>query len=61
MTGVKLFGNGIAIVSTAAVRYKADGSVLESLGVTYLPRNALTEWKIAVLTPHSPETALSLQ
>jgi ketosteroid isomerase-like protein len=57
---VKSFGNGIAIVSSGVVRYRVDGSVLETVGVTYLLRKELTGWKIAVLTPHSPEAVLSL-
>jgi ketosteroid isomerase-like protein len=57
---VKSFGNGIAIVSSGVVRYKADGSVLETVGLTYLLRKEPTGWKIAVLTPHSPEGVLSL-
>jgi ketosteroid isomerase-like protein len=57
---VKSFGNGIAIVSTGFTRYKADGTILETQGATYLLRKDTAGWKIAVVTVHTPDAALSL-
>jgi ketosteroid isomerase-like protein len=57
---VKSFGNGTAIASTVWQRYKADGSVLETIGATFLLRKEPSGWKIAVLTPHAPESVLTL-
>jgi len=57
---VKSFGNGIAIASTVWQRYKADGSALETIGATFLLRKEPSGWKISVLTPHAPESALTL-
>ena len=57
---VKPFGNGTAIASTVWQRYKADGGVLETIGATFLLRRESSGWKIAVLTPHAPESVLAL-
>ena len=57
---VKSFGNSTAIASTVWQRYKADGSALETIGATFLLRKEPSGWKIAVLTPHPPESVLTL-
>lgn len=58
---VKALSNGVVIASARFVRYKNDGSELETLGATYLLRNTNDGWRIVVLTPHPASTALSLQ
>src|SRR5262245_42329986 len=57
---VKSFGNGVAIASAVWVRYKIDNSVLETIGATYLLRREPSGWKIAVVTGHAPDAALTL-
>jgi len=42
------------LVTGIAMRYKADGQVLERVGVTYVMHKNNTGWKIAVLILHDP-------
>ena len=58
---VKALASGVVIASTRFVRYKTDGSELETLGATYLLRNTNDGWRIVVLTPHPASAALSLE
>jgi ketosteroid isomerase-like protein len=57
----RTLGNGVVIVSAAIVRYKTDGSVLETLGSTYLLRKGTEGWKIAAQVPHAADAALVLK
>lgn len=45
-------GPSAALVTGVAVRYKADGQVLERVKLTYLLHNAQGRWKIAVMVVH---------
>ena len=58
---VKALASGVVIASTRFVRYKTDGSELETLGATYPLRNTNDGWRSVVLTPHPASAALSLQ
>lgn len=57
----KTLGNGVVIVSTAIARYKTDGSVLETLGSTYLLRKGADGWGIAAQVPHAADAILVLK
>lgn len=56
----KLLSNGVAVISTQTVRYKADGQELERVGFTYLLRKTTQGWKVAVLVGHDPANVLRL-
>ena len=58
---VKALGSGVVIASGRAIRYKADGSELETVGATYLLRSTKDGWRIAVITLHPASMALALQ
>ena len=58
---VKALGSGVVIASARAIRYKPDGSELETLGATYLLRSTNDGWRIAVVTLHPASMALPLQ
>jgi ketosteroid isomerase-like protein len=58
---VKALGDGVVIASARAIRYKTDGTELETIGATYLVRRATDGWRIAVLTAHPASMALPLQ
>ena len=49
---VRLLGATVALVSSLFTRYKTDGSVLATLGATYVLRKTDGVWKIAVITVH---------
>ena len=53
---VRMLGPALAIASGWAVRYAGDAE-LERLGATYLLRKTEEDWRIVVLTTHSPDTA----
>jgi ketosteroid isomerase-like protein len=46
---------GLAVLIGVASRYKADGSELERVGITYNLRKENASWKIVVLTMHEAE------
>ena len=49
---VRLLNTTVALVSSLFTRYKTDGSVLATLGATYVLRKTDGVWKIAVITVH---------
>jgi uncharacterized protein (TIGR02246 family) len=55
---VRLLDAQTAIASGITVRYKADGTLLERLGVTYWLREADGRWWIFLSATHAPEAAL---
>lgn len=58
---VRLLDAQTAIVSGVTVRYKADGSLMERLGVTYLLWKTSDGWKIFMSATQSPDKALKFQ
>jgi len=50
-----------AIASGISVRYRADGSVLERVGVTYELWRAAEGWKIFLSATHAPQSALQFR
>lgn len=50
-----------ALASGIAVRYRADGSVLERVAVTYQLWNTGKGWKIFLSATHAPETVLQFR
>jgi len=57
---VKQLSDSVALVSTVAARYKADGKELERVGATYVFHKTDDAWKIAMVTPHLPDCVLQL-
>ena len=55
---VKLLDQTRALASAVFVRYKTDGSELETIGATYLLRKTEGEWKIAVVMGHPPANVI---
>jgi uncharacterized protein (TIGR02246 family) len=55
---VRLLDPQTALASGITVRYRADGSVLERVAVTYALRNAGEGWKIFMSATHSADTVL---
>ena len=58
---LKALSDGVVIASARAIRYRVDGSELETVGATYLLRNTPEGWRIAVISPHPASSALALQ
>lgn len=58
---VKMLAHNIALVSAIYVRYRADGSELETGGNTYLLHKTDAKWKIVVITSHSPATVVKAE
>jgi ketosteroid isomerase-like protein len=52
---VKQLSDGVALVSTVAVRHMTDGEELERVGATYAFRKTDSGWKIAMAIPHPPD------
>jgi ketosteroid isomerase-like protein len=50
-----------ALASGVAIRYRADGSVLERVAVTYQLWHTDNGWKIFVSATHAPETVLQFR
>ncbi len=50
-----------ALASGISVRYRADGSVLERVAVTYQLWNTGKGWKIFLSATHAPETVLQFR
>lgn len=48
----------LAIASMVWKRYRADDSLLETQGVTYTLRRTDGAWRMVVLQPHEPATAI---
>ena len=57
---VKQLSAGVAVASALILRHKADGQLLERVGVTYVLRKTSDGWKIAVLVAHDPGSVMSL-
>jgi len=55
---VSLLDGETAIASGISVRFKADGSQLERVGLTYALRNTPGGWKIFLSATHPPESTL---
>ena len=55
---VEQLSDGVALVSTVAVRYMTDGEELERVGATYAFRKTDIGWKIAVVIPHPQDKVL---
>jgi ketosteroid isomerase-like protein len=60
-THVKMLAHNIALVSAIFVRYRADGSELETGGNTYLLHKTEAEWKIVVNTSHPPANVVKAE
>ena len=50
-----------ALASGIAVRYRADGSILERVGLTYHLWKTADGWKIILSATHAPENVLRFQ
>lgn len=57
-TNVRLLDARTAVASGITVRYKADGTVLDRLGVTYGLYKTNDGWKIFISATHAPESVL---
>lgn len=57
----RLFDPQTALASGISVRYRADGSVLERVAVTYQLWNTGKGWKIFLSATHAPETVLQFR
>ena len=55
---VRLIDAQTALASGISVRYRADGSVLERVAVTYDLWSTTEGWKIFLSATHAPESAL---
>ena len=55
---VRLLDAQTALASGISVRYRADGSILERVAVTYDLWNTGSGWKILLSATHEPESAL---
>ncbi len=55
---VRSLDDGLVFASVRVIRYKTDGSVLQTLGATYLLRRAAEGWRIAVITIHPASTVI---
>ena len=53
-------GPGIVILSGLGIRYRTDGTVLMSFGITYIWRRVPEGWKLAVMTVHDATKVLPL-
>jgi ketosteroid isomerase-like protein len=53
-------GPGIAILSGLGIRYRMDGAILMSFGITYIWRHVPDGWKLAVMTVHDTAKVLPL-
>lgn len=58
---VRQFDPQSAIASGITVRYRADGTILERVAVTYGLWRTADGWKIFLSTTHPPETALQFR
>lgn len=58
---VKQLSDTLAVAGIAIVRVAADGRELERVGWTYLLHKTASDWKIAVLASHPPDTILRLE
>jgi hypothetical protein len=45
----------MAVLIGVAIRYKADGSELERVGITYIVRKQNADWEITVLAAYDPD------
>ncbi len=59
--GGRLLDAQTALASGVAVRYRADGSVLERVGLTYHLWKTGEGWKIFLSATHAPENVLRFQ
>jgi hypothetical protein len=57
---VKALDDGLVVATCRAVRFKSDGSELETVGATYLLRRTAQGWRIAVIASHPATTVLAL-
>lgn len=55
---VRMIDAQTALASGISVRYRADGSILERVAVTYELWNTGSGWKIFLSATHAPESAL---
>lgn len=53
---VKSLSSSAALIGGVAVRYTADGQLLERVGVTYVLHKTETGWKFATVILHDPNT-----
>ncbi len=58
---MKILARDIALVSAIFVRYRADGSELETGGNTYLLHKTEADWKIVVITSHPPTNVVKAE
>lgn len=57
---VKTLAPTLALAAMHWTRYRADGSVLETLGATYTLLNSDGAWRIVALVAHGPDTVPTL-
>ena len=55
---IRSLDDGLVFASVRVIRYKTDGSVLQTLGATYLLRRTPEGWRIAVITTHPAATVI---
>ena len=53
----KSLSSSVSLIGGVAVRYNADGQLLERVGITYLLHKTESGWKFATVTLHDPNTA----
>jgi len=57
----RLLDERTAVASGISVRYRADGSVLERVGVTYELWRAAEGWRIVLSATHAPQNVLEFR
>jgi hypothetical protein len=53
----KSLSSSVSLIGGVAVRYNADGQLLERVGITYLLHKTESGWKFATVVLHDPHTA----
>ena len=53
----KSLSSSAVLIGGVAVRYNADGQLLERVGITYLLHKTESGWKFATVILHDPHTA----
>jgi hypothetical protein len=53
----KSLSSSVSLIGGVAVRYNADGQLLERVGITYLLHKTESGWKFATVILHDPHTA----
>jgi NTF2-like protein (DUF6841) len=53
----KSLSSSVSLIGGVAVRYNADGQLLERVGITYLLHKTESGWKFATVILHDPNTS----